>query len=127
MEGPAFSTRAESHLYQSWGASIVGMTALPEAKLAREAEMHYAMIAQTTDYDCWRESEEAVTAERVAATVSRIIATVRTSLLALIPTIPRQGACQCANAVASAIQTSPEAISPEAVRKLGIIYQKYAK
>ena len=127
MEGPAFSTRAESHLYRSWGASIIGMTALPEAKLAREAEMHYAMIAQSTDYDCWRESEEAVTAERVVATVSRNIATVRASLLALIPSIPLQGGCQCASALASAIQTSPEAISPDAVQQLGIIFQKYAK
>jgi 5'-methylthioadenosine phosphorylase len=127
MEGPAFSTRAESYLYRSWGASIIGMTALPEAKLAREAEMHYAMIAQSTDYDCWRESEEVVTAEIVMATVARNIETVRKSLLALIPTIPAQGGCQCSNTLASAIQTSPDAISPEAVQKLGVIYQKYAK
>ncbi len=127
MEGPAFSTRAESHLYRSWGASIIGMTALPEAKLAREAEMHYAMIAQSTDYDCWRESEEVVTAERVVATVARNIAMVRSSLLALIPTIPAQGGCTCASALASAIQTSPEAIAPEAASQLGIIYQKYAR
>ncbi len=127
MEGPAFSTRAESNMYRSWGASIIGMTALPEAKLAREAEMHYAMIAQSTDYDCWRESEEAVTAERVVATVARNIATVRKCLLALIPTIPAQAGCQCATALASAIQTSHDAISPEAIQQLGIIYQKYAK
>ena len=93
MEGPAFSTRAESNLYRSWGASIIGMTALPEAKLAREAELHYAMIAQSTDYDCWRESEEAVSAEMVMGNVARNIDTVRRSLLALIPTIPQQGDC----------------------------------
>jgi 5'-methylthioadenosine phosphorylase len=101
MEGPAFSTRAESHLYRSWGASIIGMTALPEAKLAREAELHYAMIAQSTDYDCWRESEEAVTAEMVMGNVARNINTVRRSLLALIPTIPPKGDCGCATALAN--------------------------
>jgi len=127
MEGPAFSTRAESHMYRSWGASIIGMTGLPEAKLAREAELHYAMIAQSTDYDCWRESEEAVTAEMVMGTVARNIDTVRRSLLALIPTIPQQGGCGCENVLAAAIQTAPDAIAPDAVRQLGIIYQKYAK
>jgi 5'-methylthioadenosine phosphorylase len=127
MEGPAFSTRAESHVYRSWGASIIGMTALPEAKLAREAELHYAMIAQSTDYDCWRESEEVVTAQMVMGTVARNIDTVRRSLLALISHIPQQGDCGCANALGSAIQTAPDAISPEAAKQLGLIYQRYAK
>ncbi len=127
MEGPAFSTRAESNLYRSWGASVIGMTALPEAKLAREAEMHYAMIAQSTDYDCWRESEEAVTAEMVMGNVARNIDTVRRSLLALVPTIPQAGDSMCADALGSAIQTAPDAISPEAVKQLGLIYQRYVK
>jgi 5'-methylthioadenosine phosphorylase len=127
MEGPAFSTRAESNLYRSWGASVIGMTALPEAKLAREAELHYAMIAQSTDYDCWRESEEAVTAEMVMGNVARNIDTVRRSLLALIPTIPAQGACACTSALASAIQTAPEAIDPAVAAQLGLIYQKYRR
>jgi 5'-methylthioadenosine phosphorylase len=127
MEGPAFSTRAESNLYRSWNASIIGMTGLPEAKLAREAELHYAMIAQSTDYDCWRESEEAVSAEMVMGNVARNIHTVRQSLLALIPTIPARGSCGCDAALATAIQTAPDAISPAAVKQLGLIYQKYAK
>ncbi|MDB5059521.1 MAG: 5-methylthioadenosine phosphorylase, partial [Chloroflexi bacterium] len=127
MEGPAFSTRAESRLYRSWNASIIGMTGLPEAKLAREAELHYAMIAQSTDYDCWRESDEAVTAEMVMGNVARNIHTVRKSLLALIPTIPASGNCGCDAALSTAIQTAPDAISPEAVKQLGLIYQKYAK
>lgn len=127
MEGPAFSTRAESHLYRSWGASIIGMTALPEAKLAREAELHYAMIAQSTDYDCWRESEEAVTAEMVMGNVARNIQTVRRSLIALIPTIPPQGQCPCGDALASAIQTAPDAISAEAAEQLGLIYARYRR
>ena len=127
MEGPAFSTRAESNLYRSWGASVIGMTALPEAKLAREAELHYAMIAQSTDYDCWRESEEAVSAEMVMGNVARNIDTVRKALLALIPAIPKQGDALCANALSTAIQTSPDAISPEAAAHLGIIFERYAK
>lgn len=127
MEGPAFSTRAESNLYRSWGASVIGMTGLPEAKLAREAEMHYAMIAQSTDYDCWRESEEAVSAEMVMGNVARNIDTVRKSLLALIPTIPQQGDALCADALSTAIQTAPDAISPEAAAHLGIIFERYAK
>ena len=127
MEGPAFSTRAESNLYRSWGASVIGMTGLPEAKLAREAEMHYAMIAQSTDYDCWRESEEAVSAEMVMGNVARNIDTVRKSLLALIPTIPQQGDALCADALSTAIQTAPDAISPEAAAHLGIIFDRYAK
>jgi 5'-methylthioadenosine phosphorylase len=127
MEGPAFSTRAESHLYRSWGASIIGMTALPEAKLAREAELHYAMIAQSTDYDCWRASEEVVSAEMVMANVARNIDTVRRTLLALVPTIPQRGDDLCANALGTAIQTAPDAISAEAAAQLGIIYQRYAR
>jgi 5'-methylthioadenosine phosphorylase len=127
MEGPAFSTRAESNLYRSWGASVIGMTALPEAKLAREAELHYAMIAQCTDYDCWRESDEPVTAEMVMDTFARNIDTVRRSLLALIPTIPAQGDCGCTTALASAIQTAPDAIDPAVAAKLGLIYQKYKR
>ena len=71
MEGPAFSTRAESHLYRSWGAHIIGMTALPEAKLAREAELCYAALALSTDYDCWREEEAAVTVDAVVAVLRR--------------------------------------------------------
>jgi 5'-methylthioadenosine phosphorylase len=127
MEGPAFSTRAESHMYRSWGASVIGMTGLPEAKLAREAELHYAMIAQSTDYDCWRETEEAVSAEMVMGNVARNIHSVRNSLLALIPTIPKMASCPCSNALSTAIQTSPDAVSPETAKHLGMIYEKYAR
>lgn len=127
MEGPQFSTRAESLLYRSWGISIIGMTAMPEAKLAREAEMHYAMIAQSTDYDCWHESEEAVSADMVVANVARNIATVRRSLLELMPAIPAELEDACVTALAHAIQTSPEAINQEAAERLGIIYEKYRR
>jgi 5'-methylthioadenosine phosphorylase len=127
MEGPAFSTRAESRLYRSWDASVIGMTGLPEAKLAREAELHYAMIAQSTDYDCWRETGEAVSAEMVMGNVARNIETVRRSLVELIPTIPGGATCGCDAALASAIQTSPDAILPDVAKQLGLIYKKYVK
>jgi len=126
MEGPQFSSKAESLLYRSWGLSIIGMTAIPEAKLAREAEMHYAMIAQSTDYDCWRESEENVSADLVVANVAKNIATVRRSLQELVPSVPAALDDACSDALAHAIQTAPEAIDPEAVERLGVIYAKYA-
>lgn len=126
IEGPQFSTRAESLLFRSWGVSVIGMTAIPEAKLAREAEMHYAMIAQSTDYDCWHESEEAVSADLVVANVARNIATVRRALQELVPSIPPELDDACVSALAHAIQTAPEAINAEAVERLGVIYEKYA-
>jgi 5'-methylthioadenosine phosphorylase len=126
MEGPQFSTRAESLLYRSWGVSIIGMTAMPEARLAREAELHYALIAQSTDYDCWRESAEAVSADMVVANVAKNIATVRRALAELVPRVPAELEDACTSALAHAIQTAPEAINPDAVERLGLIYAKYA-
>ena len=126
IEGPQFSSRAESHMFRGWGAAIIGMTAIPEAKLAREAEMHYAMIAQSTDYDCWRESEEVVSADMVVANVAKNIATVRRALQELAPAVPREALDDgCSTALRHAIQTAPEAINPEAVERLGLIYSKY--
>src|SRR5256714_6062833 len=126
MEGPQFSTRAESLLYRGWGVSIIGMTAMPGAKLARAAELHYALIAQSTDYDCWRESAEAVSADMVVANVARNIATVRRALAELVPRVPVGLEDDCTSALAHAIQTAPEAINPDAVERLGLIYEKYA-
>ncbi len=127
IEGPQFSTRAESLLYRSWGVSVVGMTAMPEARLAREAEMHYAMIAQSTDYDCWRESEDAVSADMVVATVARNIGTVRRAIQEVVPAIPPDALEDaCSTALAHAIQTAPDAIDPEALDRLGLIYAAYA-
>jgi 5'-methylthioadenosine phosphorylase len=126
IEGPQFSTRAESLLYRSWGVSIIGMTAMPEARLAREAELHYALIAQSTDYDCWREGEEAVSADMVVANVAKNIATVRRVLPELVPRVPAELEDACTSALAHAIQTAPEAINPDAVGRLGLIYEKYA-
>lgn len=107
MEGPAFSTRAESHMYRSWGAHIIGMTALPEAKLAREAELCYATLALSTDYDCWREEEEAVTVDAVVAVLKRNVSLARevvrraAQLIAKLP--PRS--CGCARATEYAVMT----------------------
>jgi 5'-methylthioadenosine phosphorylase len=126
MEGPQFSTRAESHFYRSAvDASVIGMTAIPEAKLAREAEMCYAVMAMGTDYDCWHETEEDVTAEAVIATVranaelsNRVVQTVA----ALLPEVSD---CACQSAAQFATMTAPEAISAEAKARLRLLYGKY--
>lgn len=121
MEGPAFSTRAESHMYRSWGAQIIGMTALPEAKLAREAELCYATLALSTDYDCWREEEEAVTVDAVVAVLKRNVSLARevvrrtAQLLAKQP--PRT--CACSRATDNAIMTHE--ISPQDYARLQLI------
>jgi 5'-methylthioadenosine phosphorylase len=120
MEGPAFSTRAESELYRSFGATIIGMTALPEAKLAREAELAYAMLALSTDYDCWHEEE--VSVEAVMAVMRGNIERARKTLLALAARLPERTAdLPYPNAVAGAVMTSPEHIGVDARRRLDLI------
>ena len=129
MEGPAFSTRAESHMYRSFGADIIGMTNLPEAKLAREAEICYATIALATDYDCWREDEEAVSVEAVVQTLHRNVDLakdiVRRTALALADAPPRH--CECTHAVQYAVMTAPDRISAEAYQRLQLIIGRYFK
>jgi len=125
MEGPAFSTRAESNLYRSWGGDIIGMTALPEAKLAREAEICYSILASSTDYDCWRESEEAVTADMVVATLLKNVEVSRTAARHALTNLPRERNCQCANALESAIVTSMDLVPESTKRKLAPIIAKY--
>ena len=125
MEGPAFSTIAESRMYRSWGADIIGMTALPEAKLAREAEICYATLACVTDYDCWREGEEAVTVEMVVATLKKNIATSQDVLSRLIPKIPTDRKCSCGSALKDAILTPHDQIPPEQKKKLSPFLSKY--
>jgi 5'-methylthioadenosine phosphorylase len=127
MEGPQFSTRAESELYRSWGASVIGMTALPEAKLAREAEICYATLALVTDYDCWRESDEDVSVELVIANMNKNVAVSQRVIAALMPEIPSGRECACGSALASAIITSPEHISGETRTRLSAITGKYMK
>ena len=125
IEGPAFSTRAESHLYRSWGASVIGMTALPEAKLAREAEICYATLACVTDYDCWHPEHESVSVEMVVANLQRNVARAQEVLRQVVPSIPRERRCPCATALASAIVTAPERIPGQARKDLGLLIGKY--
>jgi len=125
MEGPAFSTKAESHLYRSWGASIVGMTALPEAKLAREAEICYATLAFVTDYDCWHESEEPVSVEMVVANLQRNAETAKNILKKAIVAISGERDRQCATALKDAIITSRDHIPAQVREDLSLLIGKY--
>jgi 5'-methylthioadenosine phosphorylase len=127
MEGPAFSTRAESRLYKSWGADIIGMTALPEAKLAREAEMCYAVIACVTDYDSWQEAAEAVSVTAILDILHRNVETAKRIIRLAVTRIPERGVCGCDRALENAIATAPEAIPSETKTKLGPIINKYIK
>ena len=125
MEGPAFSTRAESEMYRSWGADVIGMTALPEAKLAREAEICYATVACVTDYDCWHESEEDVTVEMVVANLMKNVSTSREILTRVVPRIPVKRSCKCATALKDAIITAPELIPGDVKERMRPIVGKY--
>lgn len=127
IEGPSFSTRAESFLYRSWGASVVGMTAVPEARLAREAEICYATLAFVTDYDCWHHSEEPVTVEMVVANLRRSVEVAKSIVKAVVAQIPREQACACATALKDAIITSPEQIPAYLKKDLALLIGKYVK
>ena len=115
MEGPLFSTRAESHLYRSWGAAIIGMTAVPEAKLAREAEIAYAMLATATDYDVWHESEADVSADAVAQVVAQNVQNAQRIIADLAEHLPGDWTSTAEGALHGAIMTDPRRI-PEATR-----------
>lgn len=125
VEGPQFSTKAESQLYRSWGANIIGMTALPEAKLAREAEICYATLAIVTDHDCWHPSYESVTTDMILTNLRKGIETVRKILKLLLPSIPQERDCACASALKYAIATDRECIPKEKRRQLGLLIGKY--
>ena len=125
MEGPAFSTRAESFMYRSWGADIIGMTALPEAKLAREAEMCYATMAWITDYDVWRANTEEVSVEAVVQNLLKNVATSKELLLRTVPTLVGTRDCKCGSALKDAIITNPEMIPDDMKRRLAPIIGKY--
>lgn len=125
MEGPLFSTKAESNLYRSWGASIIGMTALPEAKLAREAEICYATVACVTDYDCWHETEESVSVEMLIANLLRNVTTAKNIIRIAAGRIPQQRQCICAQALKDAIITAPKKIPAQRKRDLGLLIGKY--
>ena len=125
MEGPQFSTRAESNLYRSWGADVIGMTNLQEAKLAREAEMSYATLAMVTDYDCWREGHDDVTVEQVVAVIHQNSANAGKVVRAAVAALPKGGKSPYSNALEYAIMTDKKMI-PQATReKLSLLLEKY--
>jgi 5'-methylthioadenosine phosphorylase len=126
MEGPAFSTRAESNLYRSWGASVIGMTNLPEAKLAREAEISYATLAMATDYDCWYEGHDDVTVDQVVAVLKANVALAKRIIAGAVPAVAAHvGPAPMASALANAILTPKDSISAERRQALHALIGKY--
>jgi 5'-methylthioadenosine phosphorylase len=125
MEGPQFSTRAESNLYRSWGADVIGMTNLQEAKLAREAEICYATMAMVTDYDCWREGHDDVTVDQVVAVLHQNADNAGKVVRSAVAAMPKERTCSCGDALKYAILTDRKAIPAEARKKLAILLDKY--
>ncbi len=125
IEGPQFSTRAESKLYRSWGVDVIGMTNIPESKLAREAEICYATIALSTDYDCWHEEEEDVTVEAVLAIIKQNVSTAKAIIKAAVQKIKDERSCRCATALQGAIMTDRSVIPEKTKKDLDIIIGKY--
>jgi 5'-methylthioadenosine phosphorylase len=125
MEGPQFSTRAESNLYRSWGADIIGMTNLQEAKLAREAELCYATLAMVTDYDCWRPGHDDVTVEAIIAVMHQNSTNAAKVVRAAVALLPTERTCACRTAAQHAIMTSRDTIPPATREKLQLLYGKY--
>jgi 5'-methylthioadenosine phosphorylase len=125
VEGPAFSTRAESNLYRTWGADVIGMTALPEAKLAREAEICFAILACATDYDCWHEDEADVSADLIVENLRRNVAVSREALRLFLRRLPVDRDCDCRSALANALVTPFELVPEETLVKLEPLLANY--
>jgi 5'-methylthioadenosine phosphorylase len=125
MEGPAFSTKAESNVYRSWGMDVIGMTNLQEAKLAREAEICYVTVAMVTDYDCWHPHHDAVTVNDIIATLMKNAENACAVVAAAVAAMPAGRTCKCGSALAHAILTDRSKVSPTARQKLGILIDKY--
>jgi len=125
IEGPRFSTKAESNTYRTWGMSIIGMTASPEAFLAREAEICYATMAHVTDYDVWHVSEAPVTVEMVIQTLNKNTALAQDAVRILARNLKHERECDCEHALAAALITHREAIPPETLQKLDLLVGKY--
>jgi len=125
MEGPAFSTRAESNLYRQWGMDIIGMTSLQEAKLSREAEMCYAALALVTDYDCWHEDKSQVTVETVLQNLNKNITHAKKIIQTIVPRIAQRRDCLCATALENALMTDLITLPKKTREKLGILINKY--
>jgi 5'-methylthioadenosine phosphorylase len=127
MEGPQFSTLAESRLYRSWGMDVIGMTNLQEAKLAREAEICYATLALVTDYDCWHPDHDSVTVDLIIANLMQNAATARKTIADAVSRITGPRTCACKDALATAIITRPEHVPAQTKKDLAIIVGKYLK
>ncbi|MCL4535031.1 MAG: S-methyl-5'-thioadenosine phosphorylase [Bacteroidetes bacterium] len=125
IEGPQFSTKAESRVYRQWGMDIIGMTAIPEAKLAREAEICYGALAMVTDYDVWHETTEAVTAEMVVMNLLKNVATSQQVLLKAIPSMPPMHTCHCQRALSDALVTEKHLVPVETRQRLAAIIDQY--
>jgi 5'-methylthioadenosine phosphorylase len=125
MEGPQFSTRAESNLYRSWGADVIGMTNLTEAKLAREAELCYVTLAMVTDYDCWHDEEEAVSVEALLGHLRANAESANRLAAELVGRIPEARDCACGEALRTALITRPEAVPEETRSRLGPLVDRY--
>jgi 5'-methylthioadenosine phosphorylase len=125
MEGPQFSTKAESNLYRNWGADVIGMTNLQEAKLAREAEICYATIAMVTDYDCWHPEHDSVTVEQIVAVLNKNAENACNVVRNAVAAMPKQHSCKCDQALATAIMTDRSKVPPATLEKLRPIIGKY--
>jgi 5'-methylthioadenosine phosphorylase len=127
MEGPAFSTKAESNLYRSWGMDVIGMTNLQEAKLAREAEICYATLALVTDYDCWHPDHDSVTVDLIVANLMQNAATAKKTIAEAVGRIAGPRTCACKDALATAIITRPEHVPEQTRKELAPIIGRYMK
>ena len=125
MEGPQFSTLAESKLYRSWGMDIIGMTNLQEAKLAREAEICYTTIALVTDYDCWHPDHDSVTVEMVMSTLAKNAATAQQIIAGAVERLPYERTCECASALKYALVTRPDMVPDQLKKDLAPIIGRY--
>lgn len=125
MEGPAFSSRAESELYRSWGAQVIGMTSIPEAKLAREAEICYATLALSTDYDCWHQSEEEVSVGAVLEVIANNIANAKGIIEDLARSFPPPGRCRCRQALEGALLTEIERVPAATRERLALLLGRF--
>ena len=125
MEGPQFSTKAESNLYRSWGADVIGMTNLQEAKLAREAEICYATMAMVTDYDCWHPGHDEVTVEQIIKVLNTNSANAARVIARALALMPKERKCKCGSALEHAIMTDPSRIPPATRQKLSLLIDKY--
>ncbi len=124
IEGPQFSSKGESQLYRRWGVDVIGMTNMPEAKLAREAELCYATVALVTDYDCWHDTEEHVTVEAILATLRHNVALAREMLAVALPLASDASGCRCGQSLQDAIVTAPDRIPKSARAKLALLINR---